>query len=152
MQSGGGRWVLRVFAPGCASRPREGERAASEVAHHARPLAARWRGWNEASAGGARTGAQAALPCGASQGVASRFVLLDLHPHALVAYRQPHVSCQIPCSLMPMMCTASNHRPRFLNSFLLHILPLYFDGSAVVDLQPRSATWPSSSLQHASGE
>ena len=93
MQSGGGRWVLRVFAPGCASRPREGERAASEVAHHARPLAARWRGWNEASAGGARTGAQAALPCGAGQGVARRFALLDLHPHALVAYRQPHVNC-----------------------------------------------------------
>ena len=41
-----------ALLPGCASRPREGGRAASEVDHHARPLAARWRGWNEASAGG----------------------------------------------------------------------------------------------------
>ena len=30
-----------------ANRPREGGRAASEVDHHARPLAARWRGRNE---------------------------------------------------------------------------------------------------------
>ena len=42
----------------------------------------------------------------------------------------PTTSCELPNTLllMPMMCTASNHRPRFLNSFLLHILPLYFDG------------------------
>ena len=42
---------MRVCVAG-ASRPTEGGHTAREVDHHARPLAARWRGWNEASAGG----------------------------------------------------------------------------------------------------
>ena len=44
-------WRCGVFecALLCASRPHEGGRAASEVDHHARPLAARCRGCNEAS-------------------------------------------------------------------------------------------------------
>ena len=41
------RWGFAKSRPGCASRRREGGRAASEVDHHARPLAARWRGRNE---------------------------------------------------------------------------------------------------------
>ena len=41
------RWGFVKLRPGCASRRREGGRAASEVDHHARPLAARWRGRNE---------------------------------------------------------------------------------------------------------
>ena len=49
----GWRFCECACAPRCTSRPHEGGRAASEVDHHARPLAARWRGWNEASAGGA---------------------------------------------------------------------------------------------------
>eukprot|EP00964_Phaeocystis_antarctica_P008389 scaffold4523_cov63-Phaeocystis_antarctica.AAC.3 len=44
----GGGGVLRSHAPGCASRPREGGRAGERGRHHhARPLAARWRGRNE---------------------------------------------------------------------------------------------------------
>eukprot|EP00964_Phaeocystis_antarctica_P165394 scaffold145319_cov196-Phaeocystis_antarctica.AAC.1 len=35
--------VLRACAPRCASRPHEAGRAASEVDHHARPLAVRTR-------------------------------------------------------------------------------------------------------------
>eukprot|EP00964_Phaeocystis_antarctica_P066025 scaffold39874_cov66-Phaeocystis_antarctica.AAC.2 len=48
--------VLRACAPGCASRPHEGGRAASEVDHHARPLAARTRAGGTGRARAERTG------------------------------------------------------------------------------------------------
>eukprot|EP00964_Phaeocystis_antarctica_P099801 scaffold65587_cov46-Phaeocystis_antarctica.AAC.2 len=53
----GGGGVSRVCAPGCASRPHEGGRAASEVDHHARrrPLVARSHGWNVRRARAERT-------------------------------------------------------------------------------------------------
>ena len=46
-----------MCAPGCASRPHEGGRAASEVDHHARrrPLVARSHGWNVRRARAERT-------------------------------------------------------------------------------------------------
>ena len=52
--------------PGCASRRREGGRAASEVDHHARPLAARWRGRNERGERGRNE------PMGISEGTSRR--------------------------------------------------------------------------------
>eukprot|EP00964_Phaeocystis_antarctica_P160019 scaffold131332_cov60-Phaeocystis_antarctica.AAC.2 len=46
----GWRWGFASVGRRCQSA--EGGHTASEVDHHARPLAARWRGWDEASAGG----------------------------------------------------------------------------------------------------
>ena len=43
----GWRWGFASVGRRCQSA--EGGHTASEVDHHARPLAARWRGWNKAS-------------------------------------------------------------------------------------------------------